>query len=124
MTGLDQDMMQKNLTCKSLKDAQKNMFWFTIVLTIVNFIFLVLGLLLTVYIQKNGIDAHKDDLFAILAKDRRRRRGNEFRIQNSEFRIQNSEFRMQNDKMQNDKMPNGAMPNAACVTTNLCSGSF
>ncbi|WP_340075686.1 sodium:solute symporter [Leptobacterium sp. I13] len=69
MTGLDQDMMQKNLTCKTLKDAQKNMFWFTIVLTIVNFIFLSLGLLLTVYAQQNGIDAHKDDLFAILAKD-------------------------------------------------------
>ena len=69
MTGLDQDMMQKNLTCKSLKDAQKNMFWFTIVLTIVNFVFLTLGLLLTVYAQQNGIDAHKDDLFAILSKD-------------------------------------------------------
>ena len=39
MTGLDQDMMQKNLTCRSLKDAQKNMFWFTIVLTFVNLIF-------------------------------------------------------------------------------------
>lgn len=69
MTGLDQDMMQKNLTCRSLKDAQKNMFWFTIVLTIVNFIFLSLGLLLTVYAQQNGIDAHKDDLFPILAKN-------------------------------------------------------
>lgn len=69
MTGLDQDMMQKNLTCKSLKDAQKNMFWFTIVLTIVNFVFLSLGLLLTVYMQQNGIDAHKDDLFPILAKE-------------------------------------------------------
>ncbi|MDO6597615.1 sodium:solute symporter [Oceanihabitans sp. 2_MG-2023] len=69
MTGLDQDMMQKNLTCKTLKDAQKNMFWFTIVLTIVNFIFLSLGLLLTVYAQQNGIDAHKDDLFPILAKN-------------------------------------------------------
>ncbi|WP_335966352.1 sodium:solute symporter [Galbibacter sp. PAP.153] len=69
MTGLDQDMMQKNLTCRSLKDAQKNVFWFTIVLTIVNFIFLCLGLLLTVYAQQNGIDAHKDDLFAVLAKD-------------------------------------------------------
>ncbi len=69
MTGLDQDMMQKNLTCRSLKDAQKNMFWFTIVLTIVNFIFLSLGLLLTVYAQKNGIDAHKDDLFPLLAKN-------------------------------------------------------
>ena len=69
MTGLDQDMMQKNLTCKSLKDAQKNMFWFTIVLTIVNFVFLSLGLLLTVYAQQNGIDAHKDELFPILAKN-------------------------------------------------------
>ncbi|MEM9687154.1 MAG: sodium:solute symporter [Bacteroidota bacterium] len=69
MTGLDQDMMQKNLTCRSLKDAQKNMFWFTIVLTVVNFIFLSLGLLLTVYAQQNGIDAHKDDLFPLIAKD-------------------------------------------------------
>ena len=69
MTGLDQDMMQKNLACKSLKDAQKNMFWFTIILTVVNFIFLSLGLLLTVYAQQNGIDAHKDELFPILAKE-------------------------------------------------------
>src|SRR5690606_6749663 len=60
---------QKNLTCKTLKDAQKNMFWFTIVLTIVNFVFLSLGLLLTVYAQHHGIDAHKDDLFPILAKN-------------------------------------------------------
>lgn len=69
MTGLDQDMMQKNLTCKTLKDAQKNMFWFTIILTLVNFVILSLGLLLTVYAQKNGIDAHKDELFPILAKN-------------------------------------------------------
>ncbi|WP_027125339.1 sodium:solute symporter [Gelidibacter mesophilus] len=69
MTGLDQDMMQKNLTCKSLKDAQKNMFWFTIILTLVNFVILSLGLLLTVYAQQNGIDAHKDELFPILAKE-------------------------------------------------------
>jgi Na+/proline symporter len=61
--------MQKNLTCKTLKDAQKNMFWFTIVLTVVNFIFLCLGLLLTVYAEQNGIDAHKDDLFPLLAKN-------------------------------------------------------
>ncbi len=67
MTGLDQDMMQKNLTCRNLKDAQKNMFWFTIVLTVVNFVFLVLGLLLTVYAQQNGIDAHKDQLYPTLA---------------------------------------------------------
>ena len=67
MTGLDQDMMQKNLTCRSLKDAQKNMFWFTIVLTIVNFVFLGLGLLLTDYASQNSIDAHKDQLFPIIA---------------------------------------------------------
>ena len=67
MTGLDQDMMQKNLTCRSLKDAQKNMFWFTIVLVIVNFFFLVMGLLFTEYAIKNGIDAHADNLFPILA---------------------------------------------------------
>lgn len=67
MTGLDQDMMQKNLTCRNLEDAQKNMFWFTIVLTIVNFVFLVLGLLLTVYAQQNGIDAHRDQLYPTLA---------------------------------------------------------
>lgn len=69
MTGLDQDMMQKNLTCRNLKDAQKNMFWFTIVLTVVNFVFLALGLLLTVYAEQNGIDAHKDMLFPTVAVD-------------------------------------------------------
>jgi len=67
MTGLDQDMMQKNLTCRNLKDAQKNMFWFTIVLTVVNLVFLALGVLLTVYAQQNGIDAHKDLLFPTIA---------------------------------------------------------
>ncbi|HPF11623.1 MAG TPA: sodium:solute symporter [Flavobacteriaceae bacterium] len=67
MTGLDQDMMQKNLTCRNLKDAQKNMFWFTIVLTFVNLLFLSLGVLLTVYAQQNGIDAHKDQLFPTIA---------------------------------------------------------
>jgi len=59
--------MQKNLTCRNLEDAQKNMFWFTIVLTIVNFVFLVLGLLLTIYASQNGIDAHKDQLYPTLA---------------------------------------------------------
>ena len=69
MTGLDQDMMQKNLTCSSLKEAQKNMFWFTIVLTFVNFMFLVLGLLFTEYAIKHNIDAHQDKLFAVLANE-------------------------------------------------------
>lgn len=67
MTGLDQDMMQKNLTCRNLKDAQKNMFWFTIVLVIVNFFFLALGVLLTDYATTNGVEAHKDQLFPMIA---------------------------------------------------------
>ncbi len=67
MTGLDQDMMQKNLTCRNLKDAQKNMFWFTIVLTFVNLIFLALGLLLTVFAEQNNIAASGDLLFPTVA---------------------------------------------------------
>ncbi|MFY0603451.1 MAG: sodium:solute symporter [Flavobacteriaceae bacterium] len=67
MTGLDQDMMQKNLTCRNLKDAQKNMFWFTLVLVIVNFFFLALGVLLTDYASRNGIDAKGDELFPTIA---------------------------------------------------------
>ena len=67
MTGLDQDMMQKNLTCRNLKDAQKNMFWFSIALVIVNFFFLALGVLLTDYAAANEINAHKDNLFSSIA---------------------------------------------------------
>ncbi|MEO1011537.1 MAG: sodium:solute symporter [Bacteroidota bacterium] len=55
MTGLDQDMMQKNLTCKSLKDAQKNMVSFSLVLIVVNFAFLLLGALLFIYADKFNI---------------------------------------------------------------------
>ncbi|MRX65584.1 sodium:solute symporter [Maribacter luteus] len=52
MTGLDQDMMQKNLTCKTLKDAQKNMVSFSIVLVAVTFLFMLLGALLFIYAEK------------------------------------------------------------------------
>ena len=55
MTGLDQDMMQKNLTCKSLKDAQKNMLSFSVVLTVVTFLFMLLGALLFIYAKRNNI---------------------------------------------------------------------
>ncbi len=55
MTGLDQNMMQKNLSCPNLKDAQKNIYWFSIVLVLVNLFFLSLGALLYVYAQKQGI---------------------------------------------------------------------
>jgi SSS family transporter len=56
MTGLDQDMMQKNLTCKNLKDAKKNMLTFSAILVFVNALFLILGGLLLVYAQNKGID--------------------------------------------------------------------
>jgi len=55
MTGLDQNMMQKNLTCKSLKEAQKNIFWFSIVMMVVTFCFLSLGALLFQYYDYAGL---------------------------------------------------------------------
>ena len=55
MTGLDQDMMQKNLTCKNLKEAQKNMVVFSFVLVIVTLLFLFVGALIYIYSQKNNI---------------------------------------------------------------------
>lgn len=69
MTGLDQDMMQKNLTCRNLGDAQKNMFWFTIILVFVNLMFLSLGLLLYLFAETNGIalPVKSDDLYPFLA---------------------------------------------------------
>jgi SSS family transporter len=54
MTGLDQDMMQKNLSCRNLKDAQKNMFWFGTILIPVNLLFLVLGIMLYTYVIENN----------------------------------------------------------------------
>lgn len=67
MTGLDQDMMQKNLSCRSLKDAQKNMFWLSIILVFVNLIFLSLGVLLYDYADVNGIAETGDKLFSAVA---------------------------------------------------------
>ncbi|MEQ9167671.1 MAG: sodium:solute symporter [Fulvivirga sp.] len=69
MTGLDQDMMQKNLTCKNIGEAQKNMFWFSIVLVVVNLLFLCLGAMLYIYSQSKGIPIpeRSDDLFPVLA---------------------------------------------------------
>lgn len=55
MTGLDQDMMQKNLTCRNLKDAQKNMYTCSGIILVMNFLFLILGAILGLYAQKNGI---------------------------------------------------------------------
>ena len=55
MTGLDQDLMQKNLSCKNIGDAQKNMFTFTGIFVIINIFFLSVGALLYIYADKNGI---------------------------------------------------------------------
>ena len=55
MTGLDQDMMQKNLSCRNLKDAQKNMLVFSVVLVIVTGLFMLLGALLFIYAKREGI---------------------------------------------------------------------
>lgn len=69
MTGLDQDLMQKNLTCKNLGEAQKNMYVFTGILVFVNLLFLGLGALLFMYSNANGIPipAQTDKLFPTIA---------------------------------------------------------
>jgi Na+/proline symporter len=68
MTGLDQEMMQKNLSCKNLHEAQKNMVTFSLTLVLVNIMFLVLGAVLILYAQSNSISVeHTDDLFPAIA---------------------------------------------------------
>ncbi len=69
MTGMDQEIMQKNLSCKNISEAQKNMFWFSLVLVLVNLLFLILGALLYLYSAKNNIPipALSDELFPRLA---------------------------------------------------------
>lgn len=69
MTGLDQDMMQKNLTCKNLKEAKKNVLSYSMVFVPVNILFLLLGALLFVYAHKTGmvIPERTDLLFPEIA---------------------------------------------------------
>ncbi len=69
MTGLDQEMMQKNLSCRTLKDAQKNMFSFSISLVFANFLFLFLGAILYLFASFKGIElpGRSDDLFPMIA---------------------------------------------------------
>ncbi len=67
MTGLDQEMMQKNLSCKDLWSAQKNMVTFSLILFVVNFLFLLLGSALYIYKYQFGIEATGDSLFAEIA---------------------------------------------------------
>lgn len=62
MVGLDQDLMQKNLSCKNIKDAQKNMFTFTGIFVIINIFFLSVGALLYIFASKNGIEIPLDSI--------------------------------------------------------------
>jgi Na+/proline symporter len=61
MTGLDQDLMQKNLSLKNIREAQKNMFSFTAVFVVINIFFLSVGALLYIYAQRYGISVEKTD---------------------------------------------------------------
>ena len=68
MTGLDQEMMQKNLSCRNLKEAQKNMFTFSGILVFVNLLFLILGAFLLLFARSKGVTvASTDDLFPTVA---------------------------------------------------------
>lgn len=71
MTGLDQDMMQKNLTCKNLREAQKDVCTYGVCFIPVNFLFLVLGVLLYTFAAGQGIDvpAKTDQLFPMLVQE-------------------------------------------------------
>lgn len=62
MVGLDQDLMQKNLSCRNIKDAQKNMFTFTGIFVLINIFFLSVGALLYIYASKNGIEIPLDSI--------------------------------------------------------------
>lgn len=68
MTGLDQEMMQKNLSCRNIREAQKNMFTFSIILVFVNLLFLFLGAMLLIYSRSLNIDIQMtDDIFPTIA---------------------------------------------------------
>jgi SSS family transporter len=69
MTGLDQDMMQKNLSCRSIGDAQKNMYTFSAILVVANLLFLSLGALLYIYASNIGLEipAKTDQLYPTIA---------------------------------------------------------
>ena len=72
MTGLDQSMMQKNLACKDIKSAQKNMYSTSIIIVVVNFFFVLLGALLSIYVaDKGGFEAmgivKTDEMFPTVA---------------------------------------------------------
>jgi Na+/proline symporter len=68
MTGLDQEMMQKNLSCRNIREARKNMFTFSAILVLVNMMFLFLGALLLIYARQRGVTVESsDELFPTIA---------------------------------------------------------
>lgn len=67
MTGLDQDMMQKNLTCKSLPDARKDMCCYGFAFVPANLLFLALGVLLMLLVQREGVAVAGDELLPAFA---------------------------------------------------------
>lgn len=69
MTGMDQEMMQKNISVKTLKDAQKNMVTFSFILLLVNGLFLFLGGVLYLYAKQNGWEFAPDDVFPSIVKE-------------------------------------------------------
>jgi Na+/proline symporter len=67
MTGLDQEMMQKNISVKTLGSSQKNVMTLSVVLLVVNFLFLFLGGVLYLYASTNNIKVAPDELFPRIA---------------------------------------------------------
>jgi len=67
MTGMDQEMMQKNISVRTVTDSRKNILTFSVILVIVNFLFLLLGGLLYLYAGQNGITETGDKLFPAIA---------------------------------------------------------
>ena len=67
MTGLDQEMMQKNISVRTLKDSQKNILTLSTILIFVNFLFLFMGGLLYLYAAQTGSTIKGDDLFPSVA---------------------------------------------------------
>ena len=69
MTGMDQDMMQKNLSCRNIGEAQKNVYTFSVVLVFANLLFLSLGALLYIYASSIGLEVPEktDELFPMIA---------------------------------------------------------
>jgi len=67
MTGLDQEMMQKNISVRTLHDSQKNVLTFSFIIIVVNFLFLLMGGLLYLFAVSKGINVPSDDLFPTIA---------------------------------------------------------